>query len=68
MKVKKRALRKAVKVKATLIGTRGIQRVKKQLYREVDKYIKLLMPESEDADPRFFVRDFAKHLMDELKK
>jgi DNA replication initiation complex subunit (GINS family) len=68
MKMKKSVLRGATQVKANAIGTRGIQRVKRQLYKEVDKYIKILMPESADADPRFFIRDFAKHLMDELKK
>jgi DNA replication initiation complex subunit (GINS family) len=69
MKIKKSVLRKTSQVRsAGLIGTRGIQRVKKQLYKEVDKYIKTLMPESTDADERFFVRDFAKHLTAELKK
>jgi hypothetical protein len=46
------------------IGRSGIERVRKFLHIQVDKYIKELEPMSDAADNDFFVRDFYKWFED----
>jgi hypothetical protein len=42
------------------IGKAGIERVRKYLYKQVDAYIEILEPMSDDTSNDFFVRDFYK--------
>ena len=41
------------------IGKAGIEKVKKNLHKLVDEYIKIIDVQSEIADEAFFVKDFA---------